>query len=83
MRNGDYFKISNLTLGYDFGKLLHKSILLSQVRLYVQVQNLYTFTKYTGMDPEVAYAPDSWGSGVDIGQYPSARTVLVGINVKF
>ena len=83
MRNGDYFKIANVTLGYDLAKLLRKASLLSQVRLYVQVQNLYTFTKYTGMDPEVSYAPDSWASGVDIGQYPSARTVLVGINVKF
>jgi TonB-linked SusC/RagA family outer membrane protein len=83
MRNGDYFKISNLTLGYDFVKLFHNSIPVNQARLYVQVQNLYTFTKYTGMDPEVSYAPNSWASGIDIGQYPSARTVLVGVNVKF
>jgi hypothetical protein len=83
MRNGDYFKIANLTLGYDFKRLFLKTLPVNQARLYVQVQNLYTFTKYTGMDPEVSYAPDSWASGVDIGQYPSARTVLVGVNVKF
>ena len=83
MRNGDYFKISNVTLGYDFKKICLKSFPVNQARLYVQVQNLYTFTKYSGMDPEVSYAPDSWASGVDIGQYPSARTVLVGVNVKF
>ena len=83
MRNGDYFKISNVTLGYDFKKVCLKNFPVNQARLYVQVQNLYTFTKYTGMDPEVSYAPDSWASGVDIGQYPSARTVLVGVNVKF
>jgi len=83
MRNGDYFKIANLTFGYDFKRLFLKTLPVNQARLYVQVQNLYTFTKYTGMDPEVSYAPDSWASGVDIGQYPSARTVLVGVNVKF
>ncbi|MDR3653610.1 MAG: TonB-dependent receptor [Paludibacter sp.] len=83
MRNGDYFKIANVTLGYDFVKLFRNSIPVNQARLYVQVQNLYTFTKYSGMDPEVSYAPSSWASGIDIGQYPSARTVLVGVNVKF
>jgi TonB-linked SusC/RagA family outer membrane protein len=82
MRSGAYFRISNVTLGYDFKKLF-PVIPVSKARLYVQIQNLYTFTKYTGMDPQVSYAPDSWASGVDIGQYPSARTVLVGVNIKF
>ena len=46
--------------------------------------NLYTFTGYKGMDPEVGYgAYSSWSQGVDIGNYPSARTFLVGVNVKF
>ena len=52
MEDADYFKIKTVTLGYDF-KNLWKSCPFQQLRLYVQAQNLYTFTKYTGLDPEV------------------------------
>ncbi|GHU68439.1 SusC/RagA family TonB-linked outer membrane protein [Bacteroidia bacterium] len=89
IEDGDYFRINNVTLGYDFKQLFRKSLLFSQIRLYAQVQNLLTFTKYTGMDPEVgaAYNGDggdtAWGKGIDIGFYPSARTYLVGLSVKF
>lgn len=50
IENGDYLRIQNMTLGYDF-KRLWKNCPLSQLRLYVSVQNLYTFTGYKGMDP--------------------------------
>ncbi len=81
--NADYFRISNLTIGYDFKKIFSQ-IPLSQLRFYVSMTNLYTFTGYKGMDPEVGYgAYSSWSQGVDIGNYPSARTFLVGVNVKF
>jgi hypothetical protein len=76
-------------LGYDF-KQVFPIIPLQQVRVYVTIQDLYTFTKYTGMDPEVGYAPTGiagWGDnivqGMDIGNYPSPRTVMVGVNIKF
>ena len=54
IENGDYLRIQNMTLGYDF-KRLWKNCPLSQLRLYVSVQNLYTFTGYKGMDPEVGF----------------------------
>lgn len=83
IEDGDYFRITNLTLGYDF-KRLFKSKVISQLRLYGSVQNLFTFTKYSGMDPEVGYnAGQSWASGIDLGYYPSARTYLIGVNIKF
>lgn len=85
LENGDYFKIQNVTLGYDF-KRLWKSCPLQQLRVYVAANNLITFTKYTGMDPEVASSggtSDSWAAGIDTGVYPSPRTYLVGINLKF
>jgi len=82
LQDGDYLRISNVTLGYDFAKLLNWKV-ISQARLYFQVQNLYTFTKYDGMDPEVGYGSDSWVSGIDVGYYPRPRTFLVGVNVKF
>ena len=84
MENADYFKIKNVTLGYDFKKIW-KSCPFQQLRLYVQAQNLYTFTKYTGLDPEVGNAAggDSWASGIDLGLYPPSRTYLVGASIKF
>ncbi len=88
IENGDYVKIQNVTLGYDFKKLFTK-IPFGQVRLYVTAQNLYTFTKYSGQDPEIGYSPtvnnelQSWVSGIDLGFYPSPRTILMGVNIKF
>ena len=84
MENADYFKIKTVTLGYDF-KNIWKSCPFQQLRLYVQAQNLYTFTGYTGLDPEVGNSAgaDSWASGIDLGLYPSSRTYLVGATIKF
>jgi TonB-linked SusC/RagA family outer membrane protein len=79
---GDYLRISNVNLGYDFAKLIH-SKMISQCRLYGSVQNAFTFTKYNGMDPEIGYGVESWVSGVDLGYYPRPRTVLIGVNLKF
>ena len=84
MEDADYFKIKTVTLGYDF-KYLWKGCPFQQLRLYVQAQNLYTFTGYTGLDPEVGSAggADAWASGIDLGLYPPARTFMVGANIKF
>ena len=84
MENADYFKIKTVTLGYDF-KNIWKSCPFQQLRLYVQAQNLYTFTKYTGLDPEVGNSAggNGWASGIDLGLYPPSRTYLVGASIKF
>jgi TonB-dependent starch-binding outer membrane protein SusC len=90
IENGNYFKIQNVTIGYDFKKLL-KKLPFAQVRLFATAQNLYTFTKYSGMDPEIGSdagtntnaTPFPWASGIDIGYYPSPRTFLLGLNLKF
>lgn len=87
VHDADYLRISNITIGYDFAKLINCKA-ISQARLYLQVQNPFTFTKYEGMDPEVGFGPSdsndySWVSGVDVGYYPRPRTFLVGVNLKF
>ena len=85
VEDADYVKIQNVTLGYDFKKIW-KNCPLSQLRLYVSAQNLFTFSGYSGMDPEVGssgYTGYSWAAGVDNGVYPSPRTYLVGVNIKF
>lgn len=84
VEDADYVKIQNVTLGYDF-KNLWKSCPFGQLRLYVSAQNLFTFTGYSGMDPEIGSSGDTvgWAAGIDNGFYPSPRTYLVGVNVKF
>lgn len=84
IENGDYFKLQNVTFGVDLAKFI-KSIPLQTLRLYVTGQNLFTFTKYSGMDPEIGYGGDSfgWAQGIDLGFYPSSRNILFGINLKF
>ena len=84
MEDADYFKIKTITLGYDF-KNIWKSCPLQQLRLYVQAQNLVTFTGYTGLDPEVGNSggADGWASGIDLGLYPPSRTYMVGASLKF
>ena len=82
IHDGDYLRISNLTLGYDFAPLINQSW-LSQCRVYAQVQNLLTFTKYDGMDPEIGYGTSDWVSGVDLGYYPRPRIFLFGVNLAF
>jgi len=83
IENGDYVKIQNVSIGYDFKKLFTK-LPFSQARLYVTAQNVYTFTNYSGQDPEIGYGGgQSWVSGIDLGFYPSPRTFLMGVNLKF
>ena len=84
MEDADYFKIKTVTLGYDF-KRLWKTCPLQQLRFYLQVQNLYTFTGYTGLDPEVGNSAggNGWASGIDLGLYPPSRTFLIGASIKF
>ena len=78
--------MKNITLGYTLPKVALQKIKMENVRVYLNVQNLYTFTKYQGYDPEVgASTQDSSGLtfGVDNGRYPSPMTCSLGLNVTF
>lgn len=81
VHNGDFLRISTLTLGYDFGKVINKPY-MRKVRLFASVLNAFTFTSYTGMDPEIGYA-ESFAAGVDVGYYPRPRTFMIGTNITF
>ncbi|MBK3518797.1 SusC/RagA family TonB-linked outer membrane protein [Carboxylicivirga marina] len=83
MHDADYLRINNLTVGYKFDRMLRDIEWMSAAKVYISVNNLYTFTGYDGMDPEVGYGADSWSSGVDLGLYPLPRTVMFGVNVTF
>lgn len=84
MHDADYLRINNLTFGYNFSKILANVKAISTLKVYTSVSNLYTFTNYDGMDPEVRFGHDvDWASGIDLGLYPQARTVMFGLSVDF
>lgn len=86
IEDGSYLRIKNLTLGYTFPKKWMQKIKFENIRLYCNIQNLYTFTKYSGYDPEVgASTQDSSGCayGVDNGRYPSPTTYSFGVSLTF
>ena len=83
IEDGDFVKITDITLGYDFKKLF-PTMPFGLARLYLSGKNLFTFTKYSGMDPEVGYGDEQpFVSGIDLGFYPAPRSILVGLNLKF
>ena len=67
----------------DFPKKLGEKIKSKSIRVYVAVNNLFTFTKYRGYDPEIGSAGGPLAAGVDYGFYPQARTVMGGFNFNF
>lgn len=90
LENGSYLRLKNVQLGYRIpaGVLSHWKV--SGVRLFVSVQNAFTITKYTGLDPEMATSANAATSGdgdkaigIDWGTYPSARTYTAGVNINF
>ena len=82
-QDADYLKIRNITLGFDFKKVF-KNLPFQALRVFVSGQNLFTFTGYDGMDPEVGYGYGySWASGIDIGYYPSPKVYMAGVSIKF
>jgi len=83
IEDGDFVKITNISIGYDFKKLL-PALPLSQARMFVAGRNLFTFTKYSGLDPEIGYGDgQSFVQGIDLGFYPAPKTFMVGFNLKF
>lgn len=89
LEKGDYLRIKNISLGYSFTKLFQKCGYLadrkSTLDLTLSVDNLATFTAYSGIDPEVGSTPnsDTYSLGMDRGQYPVSRTYSVALKLKF
>ena len=86
IEDGSYIRIKNITLGYTLPKSLLTKMKIENCRVYMNVQNLYTLTAYSGYDPEVgASTQDSTGLsyGVDNGRYPSPTMCSFGLNITF
>lgn len=83
VEDGSYLRIQNLTLGYRIPAKLMSRAKLSNARLYITVQNLKTFTKYSGYDPEIgAFNNNIRLMNVDAGHYPNPRTFTIGANIE-
>jgi TonB-linked SusC/RagA family outer membrane protein len=90
---GGYLRLRNLSLGYTFPKGIMNKMGVDRFRLYIQGQNLFTITKYTGLDPEITTANTGRNDytrrfadrnlGVDIGNYPTNKSIIFGLNLGF
>lgn len=89
VESSDYVRIKNITLGYTFSAAMLKSIGIAGLNIYVNAQNLFTFTNYTGLDPEVGNLIDNLqanrnaGRGIDFNAYPVNKMYLLGARVTF
>jgi len=79
LQDGDYFRIKTIQLGYSLPTKWIEKIGLQRTRIYVTGENLFTFTKYTGYDPEIGGGV----MGIDRGYYPQAKTYMFGVNLQF
>ena len=84
IENGSYLRLKNLTFGYTFPKKIISKWGLESLRLYANIQNLFTITDYTGYDPEIGVSTAGANvMGLDNGRYPSPTTYSFGLNVSF
>ncbi|WP_443945910.1 SusC/RagA family TonB-linked outer membrane protein [Pedobacter sp. AW1-32] len=88
LEDGSYLRLKNVQIGYTFSPKVLTALKIASMRVYASGQNLLTFTKYTGLDPEIYTSSNSQGDGVravgiDWGTYPSARVYTLGLNLNF
>ncbi len=84
IESGSYLRIQNISLGYNLPSAWVKKVKMASARVYVTAQNVYTFTKYTGYDPEIgAFNQSVLSQNVDNGHYPNPRTFNIGANIEF
>jgi hypothetical protein len=89
VENGSYLRLQNINFSYTFPKKTFTKAGLYNVRLYVNAQNVYTFTKYSGYDPEVGMTKDQYSgnsqnallNGIDPGRYPTPRNFTIGLSL--
>lgn len=84
LEDGSYLRIKTVTLAYDVPSSLLQKVRVSNLRLYATAQNLFTFTRYTGIDPEAnSYGSTVTDLGFDYAAYPQYKTFMFGINLSF
>lgn len=82
IEDGSFLRLKTVTFGYSFKADLLAKLHVKQLRIYVSAQNLHTWTKYKGYDPEVSsFEQNNTLQGIDFGAYPNSRTFLAGLNI--
>ena len=82
VEDGSYLRLKNVTLGYELPASVTRSVGVPAGRVYVSGDNLWTWTDFSGYDPEVSrFGQNSLAQGVDYGGYPMSRTLRVGLNI--
>jgi TonB-linked SusC/RagA family outer membrane protein len=82
VENGSYLRLQNVSLGYNLPKSILDKLKLNRVHLYASTNNLFTVTKYQGLDPQVGGNADT-NFGIDVGNYPLTKSFTVGLNLGF
>lgn len=84
IENGSYLRVKNITIGYTFPSKVTRKWKIDNLRLYANIQNLLTFTSYSGYDPEIGASTQSVNVfGLDNGRYPSPQVYTFGLNLSF
>src|SRR6185295_10145436 len=90
VEDGSFFRFRNLVLGYTLPESMLSKPGLARARIYFQAQNLFTLTKYSGLDPDVTTFDKDTGqqggdltTGLDKGRYPWSRQFIIGVNIEF
>ncbi|MNE27507.1 TonB dependent receptor [compost metagenome] len=83
VEDGSYLRLKNLALGYNFSEKSLEKIHLKYLRIYVSAQNIWTWTNYTGFDPEVSYQDSNRNVGLDYMGYPNIKSYTLGLNIRF
>lgn len=84
IEDASYMRVKAITLGYDLPKSIIKKLNINSIRIYATGENLFTFTNYSGLDPEVnAFGGSNTVRGIDFGTYPQTRNILLGASFKF
>lgn len=83
LEKGDFLRLKNLTIGYTLPAALTDRMQVAKWRFYITGQNVFTFTSYSGIDPELGYVDGNRQANVDYAQYPQARTFIFGTSVTF
>ena len=84
VEDGSFLRLRNLSIGYSLPRSLLQKAKLGSVRLYVNATNIWTLTKYSGLDPDTSvFGGNEYGAGIDYSAYPSAKTYVAGISLEF
>lgn len=83
LEDGSYLRLNTITLGYTLPKKLVQRAKISNARVYCTLNNIHTFTGYTGYDPEVSASSSALTPGIDNSSYPRSKSWVVGVNLTF